>query len=258
MKLSGTCPGQTTVILCDDPVRLYLLKAAFVREGKPNKNILIDTGCLPYREYIAYLLSQYPELKKITTSPDKLPHMLPSDSLTKYLYGLSREFPVYYLNPSFGYFFEAFYLIPHGLVYELQVYPKDAIDRPAPSSAEIKENHDIWSKLEQKTLVNIPALAKLDPDAESIGVKYSVALDFWGVELQKAGYLKEAHDQLAEAARINPQNFIAKINKQYNERLQKKRSPAHRYRRLDLQSGDGLSWHGAHPQIQWARWMSRI
>ncbi len=214
-------PAKPVIILGDDPVRLYLLEAAFRREGKPNKNILIETGSLPYREYIAYLVSRYPELKKETTPPGQLAHVLPPNSLINYVYGLSRKYSIYYLNPSFGYFFETFYLKPHGLVYQLQPYSKDAIEPPLPTSEEIKENQDIWAKLEQKSLVALPSLAKLDPDAELTGVSYSVGLDFWGVDLQKAGHLKEANAQFAEAARINPQNFIAKINRDYNERLQK-------------------------------------
>ncbi len=214
-------PAKPVIILADDPVRLYLLEAAFRREGKPNKNIMIETGSLPYQEYIAYLVSRYPELKKETAPTEKLRHVLPADSLVKYLYGLSRTHSIYYLSPSFGYYFEAFYLKPHGLVYELQTYPKDAIEPPLPTSEEIKQNQDIWERIGKKSLAVFPSLAKLDPDAAAISVNYSVALDFWGVDLQKAGYLKEANAQFAEAARINPQNFIAKINRQYNERLQK-------------------------------------
>jgi tetratricopeptide (TPR) repeat protein len=214
-------PAKPLILLGDDPVRLYLLEAAFRREGKPNTNILIETGSLPYREYIAYLVSRYPELKKVTTSPEKLPRVLPADALVKYLYGLSRTHSIYYLSPSFGYYFETFYLIPHGLVYELQTYPKDAIEPPLPTSEEIKQNQDIWEKLGKKSLPALPSLSKLDPDVAAISVNYSVALDFWGVDLQKAGLLKEANAKFAEAARINTNNFIAKINKQYNERLQK-------------------------------------
>jgi Tfp pilus assembly protein PilF len=214
-------PAKPAIILGDDPVRLYLLEAAFRREGKPNKNILIETGSLPYREYIAYLVSRYPELKKETSPIEGLPHLIPAETLVKYLYGLSQKHPIYYLNPSFGYYFEAFYLKPHGLVYELQTYSKDVIEPPLPASGEIKENQDVFAKLGKTSLAALPSLAKLDPDAAWISVNYSVALDFWGVALQKAGHLMEANARFAEAARINPQNFIAKINKEYNERLQK-------------------------------------
>jgi tetratricopeptide (TPR) repeat protein len=197
------------------------LEAEFRREGKPNKNILIETGSLPHKEYITYLLSRYPELKKETAALEKLHPVLPADSLIKYLYGLSRTHSIYYLSPSFGYYFEAFYLKPHGLVYELQPFSKDAPQPPLATSEAIKQNQDVWARLEKKPLAALPSLSKLDPDASTISDYYSVALDFWGVELQKAGHLKEANAAFTEAALINPQNFIAKINKTYNEHLQK-------------------------------------
>jgi tetratricopeptide (TPR) repeat protein len=214
-------PAKPVIILCDDPLRLYLLQASFRREGKPDNNILIDTESLPHRDYITYLVSRYPELKKLTVSPEKLPRVLPPEPLIRYLYGLNQKYPIYYLNPSFGYFFEAFYLKPHGLIYELKTYEKNAVEPPLPTAAEITENQDIWQQIEKQSLTNLPPLAKLDPDAQSVSVKYSVALDFWGVQLQKAGHLKEASAKFAEAALVNPQNFIAKINEKYNENLQK-------------------------------------
>jgi tetratricopeptide (TPR) repeat protein len=46
-------------------------------------------------------------------------------------------------------------------------------------------------------------------------------LDYWGVELQRANHLPEAHGAFTEAVRLNPDNYIAKINLRYNEALQK-------------------------------------
>jgi tetratricopeptide (TPR) repeat protein len=214
-------PAKPGIILCDDPMRLCLLEAEYRREGKPNKNILIETGSMPYREYIAYLVSRYPELQKMTTPPEKLRHVLPPESLRSFIFSLSQKYSIYYLNPSFGYYFEAFYLKPHGLVYELQIYPHDALQAPLASEQDIKANQQIWDRLKKSSLSAFPSLAKLDPDADKISINYSLALDFWGVALQKANHLAEAGIQFAEAVRINPKNFIARINKQYNEQLQK-------------------------------------
>ena len=140
-----------------------------------------------------------------------------------FLYMLNQNYPIYYLHPSFGYYFEVFYLEPHGLVYELHAYPAPKVTfmAPVPDEQEIKMNQDIWGRIEKKSLGTLPSLAKLDPDADKISVSYSVAMDVWGVDLQKAGHLQEANAQFAEAARVNPDNFIAKINKEYNEHLQK-------------------------------------
>jgi tetratricopeptide (TPR) repeat protein len=214
-------PAKPVIILTDDSVRADLLEAAFCRAGKSNSNIMIETAALPYREYMAHLLSRYPELKKLTPPIERFPHVMTSDMMKQYLYNLSQKYPMYYLHPSFGYFFEVFYLKPHGLVYELQPYEKDAIEEPLPSSQDIVDNQAVWARLEKNSLPKLAALAKLDPDTATITLSYSVALDTWGVCLQKAGLLPQANALFAEAARIDPHNYIAVINRQYNDQLQK-------------------------------------
>jgi len=135
--------------------------------------------------------------------------------------GLDHQ--IYYLHTSFGYYFEEFYLKPHGLVYELKSYPStnNAPQAPPPTESEIKAEQSFWSQLENGTLKTLPALAKLDIDPEVVNTDYSVALNYWGVELQRANCLKDAHTWLAEAVEINPDNYIATINLQYNNALQK-------------------------------------
>ena len=214
-------PAKPAIILSDDPERLELLEAAYRRSGQSNPHFLIETGAMLHREYIAYLLSHYPALKKYVTPAARLRRVLPPRSLIAFFYQISPQYHIYYLHPSFGYYFEAFYAKPHGLIYELQTYPTDAFQPPPPSGSEIKANEDIWANLEKGALARLPAQAKLDPDVNSVGVDYSVALNFWGVDLQKAGHLAEAAAHFNEATVLNPQNFIARINQEYNTRLQK-------------------------------------
>lgn len=90
-----------------------------------------------------------------------------------------------------------------------------------PTDDEIRAQQNFWSQLENGTLKTLPALAKLDADPEIINDDYSVALDFWGVDLQRANHLKDAQKIFAEASAINPDNYIAKLNLQYNASLQK-------------------------------------
>jgi len=215
-------PNKTAVLLSDDPGRLYLLQAACERRGMPNQNIMIETESFPHRDYIVYLASRYPELKSVMTANlSRLPFVLSSANLATFMQHIPQHFPAYYLHPSFGYFFEALYLEPRGLVYELKPYSNNIAQPPLPSEAEIQANQTYWNKLENGPLQPLPALAKLNSDDMVVSVEYAVALDYWGTELQKAGHLKEAHTQFAEASRLNTNNVIAAINLQYNERLQK-------------------------------------
>jgi len=215
-------PTKRTIVLSDDAARLYLLQAECQRRGLVNQHILIDTESFAHREYILHLLSQYPELKSVvTTNLARLPLVLGSDNLVRFMYRVTQNYPVYYLHPSFGYYFEALYLKPRGLVYELKPYTTNMIQPPLVTEAETKGNEAFWANLENGPLKTLPEIAKLDPDSEAVSVDYGVALDYWGTELQKANHLKEAHQQFSEALRLNTNNFIAEINLEYNERLQK-------------------------------------
>jgi tetratricopeptide (TPR) repeat protein len=215
-------PAKKSVLLSDDPTRLYLLQANYERRGQRNENIMIETESFPHREYLFYLAGRYPELKSLmTTNMARLPSVLPSESLTVFMHHVAQSFPSYYLHPSFGYYFEALYLKPRGLVYELKAYATNLIQPPLATEAEIQANQAFWAKLENGPLQSLPVLASLDADDMAVSADYSVALDYWGTELQKAGRLKEAQNHFAEAVRLNTNNFIAAINLQYNERLQK-------------------------------------
>jgi tetratricopeptide (TPR) repeat protein len=214
-------PAKPVIILSDDPNRQYMFQATYLRKGAVNNNIMIDTGSLPYREYMIYLLDRYPALQKILPAAAQFPHVMNSETVIKVLATLNHTYPIYYIQPSFGYYFEAFYLKPHGLVYEMALFTNDAIVIPPLSAQEIADNRNIWAGLEKSELPRLPALSKLDPNVSSISDNYSVSLDFWGVELQKAGYLPEANAAFAQSVLIHPQNFIAKINREYNTQLQK-------------------------------------
>jgi tetratricopeptide (TPR) repeat protein len=215
-------PAKPAIVLSDDPTRLYLLQAAYERRGQRNQNIMIETESFPHREYLFHLAARYPELKSLmTTNLARLPSVLPSDSLRIFMHHVAQNSPAYYLHPSFGYYFEALYLKPRGLVYELKAYTTNLTQPPLATEAEIQANQAFWVKMENGPLQALPALATLDFDDLAVSVDYAVALDYWGTELQKAGHLKEAHSQFAEAVRLNTNNFIATINLEYNERLQK-------------------------------------
>ncbi|HWD18630.1 MAG TPA: DUF2723 domain-containing protein [Verrucomicrobiae bacterium] len=213
-------PAQTTVVMSDDPIRLQLLEAGYARAGKTNPHILLETGAMPYREYYAHLVDKYPELKKKMAPIDKFPEVLPQTNMVDFVFQLGRDYAIYYLHPSFGYYFEQFYLRPHRLVYELKSYTGRSSLAPLPSAAEIADNQEYWKKTAQTTLASLSHYSDSDWDVGRVSVDYSVALDFWGVELQRANKLPEAHAAFAEAYKVNTNNLMAEYNMEYNERLQ--------------------------------------
>ncbi|HEY3861426.1 MAG TPA: tetratricopeptide repeat protein [Verrucomicrobiae bacterium] len=226
-------PQKPAILLSDDPARLYMVEADCQRLGVKNNHILIDTACFPHREYLSYLIAKYPAVAAemttaLTTNMALLPDVIGSGYLVRFIYRSTQNIPVYYLHPSFGYYFEALHLKPHGLVYELVPSTNRIVAPPLPPESEISQIETFWEKLENGTLKPLPELARENMDADAVCSDYGVALDYWGTELQRAAtemqkpaYLKDAHRQFAQALRLNTNNFIAEINLQYNERLQK-------------------------------------
>jgi tetratricopeptide (TPR) repeat protein len=220
-EILGALPPKGAIILSDDSARLILVEAASRRRHVRGEDIYIDTASFPHREYIQYLTARYPELQKAFPALEKSSAVLSPDVLLRFLWQASQHGPVYYLHPSFGYFFEAFYLKPQGLVYEMKALAGAEAQPPTPSESEMAANQAYWARLEKGPLQALPSLARMDGTAQTVAGDYSVALDFWGVELQRANRLKEANGAFAEAVRIKPDNFIAGLNLEYNNHLQK-------------------------------------
>ncbi len=156
---------------------------------------------------------------------------------------LSESNSIYYLHPSFGYYFEFFYLEPHGLAQKLVSYPSRAPLPPPLTEQLIKENEDFWSSADEQALrplvkVITPPLPSKNPgvlerlmtkahaewevnhDASAVAFFYSRALNAWGVEMQRAGKLAEAATHFERALELNPENIVAQINLDCNKNLQ--------------------------------------
>ena len=62
---------------------------------------------------------------------------------------LAKTNELYYLHPSFGYYFEQFCLEPHGLVYKLNTLPDDTLLPPSPDKNLIAANEAFWARAEK-------------------------------------------------------------------------------------------------------------
>jgi tetratricopeptide (TPR) repeat protein len=157
--------------------------------------------------------------------------------VTVFLAELSKTLGLYYTQPSYGYFFESFYLKPHQAVYQMVLFTNNAITPPPLTASELSVQDDYWKKTlvpETTSLKKVEEEPKRDKKsprkAAAVGLErevqmvYSRALDHFGFEAQRAGDLKRAGVYFDRALQFNPQNLHAFINKDYNLRLQAGRS----------------------------------
>ena len=210
-------PSSNAVILSDDPNRLLLLKAIYTQMGKASDNILLETGSLPFPEYQQYLHKHFNK-----DFPEPNPTNRVSDvDLMQRLESLSKTHPIFYLHPSFGYYFEKFCPVPHKLVYELKPYPTNSLLALGMTAGELAENQTFWTSFQKDILPEVSSLASKSAEIKLLDSYYSRALNFWGTELQKAKRLDEAGRTFGDAIKLNPENVAAHINQQFNASLRK-------------------------------------
>ena len=157
---------------------------------------------------------------------------------------LAKTNELYYLHPSFGYYFEQFCMEPHGLVYKLNTLPNDTLLPPLPDKNLIAANETFWSacgktrarpghpgrhaagskharkSIGEKLLKRFHITREPNPNAVIAGIFYSRSLNFWGVQVQRANELTSAAAHFETAQKLNPDNIVAQVNLDFNHSLQ--------------------------------------
>jgi tetratricopeptide (TPR) repeat protein len=234
-------PATGGCLLSDDPSLLALVQSALVRDGRGRDFVPLETQSLIAPAYHRYLHRNFPQRWPEIVSATQT-KMLNPLGVVQLLALLARTNDLYYLHPSFGSFFERFYLEPHGLIYKLKTLPADTLLPPLPDKSLISENEMFWTQTAAQAFAPIEqAVAPPDPNAPRswgewgldafhvprepdqmavlAGPYYSRGLNFWGVQLQRAGELEKAAVCFDTAQKLNPDNVVAQINLRFNQTL---------------------------------------
>jgi len=232
------------VVLSDSSGSLLLVHAALARSGKTADYLLLDTRALKSAAYYRFQTRQHRDLwPKIPTNiNDNV--VLGDLDLVNLAKNLADKHPLYYLQPSFGYYFETFYSIPHGMVNELKLYPTNKIVSPPPlSDAVVAENEAFWKEHEAQLRALLPVITPPVPTTNAgfrqqwmdrvhipfeknfaaiqVASVYSRALNNWGVEAQRSGRVDAAGTHFETAVQLNSENVVARGNSEFNRKLRK-------------------------------------
>jgi tetratricopeptide (TPR) repeat protein len=232
---------ERAVVLADDARPVFLGEAWMARTGRTKELLLLDTESLVWPGYHRHLKRRFPkqEWPKLDLKTEQA---FDPQTLVHWLAEIRSRTDVWYLNPSFGYYFEAFYALPHRLVYELKPYQTNDALPPPLSDALVAENETFWTNALDTWLQ--PVLARTRPRAPDeprdlrthlletlrlpearsteiawLGMFYSRALNHWGVEMQRRDALERAGACFEAALQLNPDNAVARVNRDYNEKL---------------------------------------
>jgi len=242
-----TLPPQGAVLLSDDPRQLTLLHSFLTGKGNSRNFVFVDTSSLPMPEYHRFLKKQYPNRWPVNM-PRNAQQLISDAPLMRVVLALAVSNRLYYLEPSFGYYFEIFDAEPHGLVYELTRCPTNTLLAPRPAKELIRENQSFWARIDQGILK--PLAAAISPQARPVSSSlidrlaeraylkkmpnrdatvlagfYSRALDYWAVEAQNEGY--PAEDYFQRALDLNPENMAAQVNLDYDKSLKANKRIVH-------------------------------
>ncbi len=229
-------PASGAVVLSDDPARLYAVRAAL--GSRAPQFVLLDTRALEQPFYHRRLAREY----GARLSPPVAPatgNVVPGSAVITLLRRLASQGPMYYLHPSFGEFFEHFYLVPEKAVYAVRALATNTVEPPRLTPAQIQAQEDYWQKLDQAELAALEAKVKRFNKTQATPRKgrkerflgaqrgeatplwvasyYSRARNHWGVELAVNGQIERATNAYQQALELNPANPCAFVNLEWSE-----------------------------------------
>jgi len=227
----SSLPENGGLILSDDPFRLYTVYHQLDRKGLLDRFILVDTAAMHNPLYHRSLRLRHGERWPI--DPTSLPpkKIVETGTILEIILNASTRQRLFYLHPSFGYYFEYFYLEPLNLVYEMKPYPADSFTSPVLTTDQLSHNSQFWKQfiasdlpaLKQPSIIDLPKArqksVRRNPSTFSAAAMYSRSLNWIGAEAQRAGDLNQAQQYFDAALQLNPDNPAAFINQEYNARL---------------------------------------
>lgn len=226
-------PAGRGVVLSDFPDRLMAFQAALAHGHGAADWLAVDTRALPSLPYRARLEQRLPA----GWLTEQTRHDLTLVETRRLLEQVARTHRLFYLHPSFGQFFEGFYLEPAGMIFEMKLRGKNPLDRPPLAADIVAANEQFWTRL----LNQDPAMMDSGPPRSSRWAQklaywgllpapqeqdrllrnwYSVPLAAWGVALQQQGRLREARVRFEQAIQLNTNNLSARFSLVCNTNLQ--------------------------------------
>ena len=102
-------PRSGGIVLSDDSRRLIFVQAALLQKGRAKDFVLLDTQYLPAPPYHSFLHEKFPKKWPDTVSAAEKTNGISPLHLISLLAMLAKTNELYYLHPSYGYYFEQFY-----------------------------------------------------------------------------------------------------------------------------------------------------
>jgi len=228
---AASLPAGRGVILSDQPQKLAVLQAALSQRPDRQDCLAVDTRLLSLMEYRAWLERRQPA----GWLTDETRHELTPAETVQLLERIAQTSRLFFFNQTYGYILEHFFLEPAGVIYEAKLRGKNPLESPPLPPATTAANEAFWSVVWQKELAPLVPVPRPPPTGwrKKFGYTpaprwqnlllanwYSLALDGWGVMLQRQGRWPEARRCFEQALQLNPNNYSARVSLICNAKLQ--------------------------------------
>ena len=152
--LADSLPADKAILFTDNDMspQSQLLQAELARSKSGGQTLLIQTHQLASPDYQVRLAKRSNSLWP--SPPEEVLEAKRIDDLQilNMLNSVSDTTPIYYLHPSFGYYFEQFYLNSDKGIFRLIPYPSeaDSLDKPALTKDQVLANSSIAEAIEKQ------------------------------------------------------------------------------------------------------------
>jgi len=264
----SSLPAKPANLVSDDSKRLSLVRSYLAFQGRDGDFLFYDTYNAAWRDYHVTQRRQqgdrWPDTFATMTNSAKI---MPR-GLIAFLGQLVNSGPTYYLEPSFGYYFEVFKLEPEGLLYKAAFYSTNELFADSLPEESIAKNKQAWGKFDQQLLPKLQRWIPSDdsprrhpawlatlyrklhledervPTAEAVGNACSRMSTDWAARLQKQGKWVDATNALNRALILNPENVTARLTLAYNmARQEGKPAPSDVAPNIEDEFGKYQSWN---------------
>jgi lipopolysaccharide biosynthesis regulator YciM len=152
--LTDSLPNGKAILFADNDMspQSQLLQAELARSKSREQAMLIQTHRLASPDYQVRLAKRsnthWPDPPKEVLDAKRIDDL----QILNMLHAVSEKTPIYYLHPSFGYYFEQFYLKPDKGVFRLLPYPSgaDSLDKPALTTDQVIESLTLAEDIDKK------------------------------------------------------------------------------------------------------------
>ena len=152
--LADSLPTGKAILFTDNDMspQSQLLQAELARSKSRKQAMLIQTHRLASPDYQVRLAkrsnSHWPEPPPEVLDAKRIDDL----QILNMLYNVSNKTSIYYLHPSFGYYFEQFYLKPEKGIFRLLPYPSGAesLEKPALTKDQVHANSTFAGIIEKK------------------------------------------------------------------------------------------------------------